>query len=549
MADSTSPLSVPLFKRAWLASILTYIGLLVQGVGVAWLMVEIADDDAMVAWVQSAIYLPLMLLSIPAGAIADVYNKKTVSLVGLTIAFLASLFLYMIASMGMATPLLLLSLCIVTGIGMALYDPAWQTAVPLIVPEEALPQAIGLRSMSQNLARAIAPAIGGVLVAWLGGAGAFLCATIFFLPFIVVLITWDYKPSPPRLPPERIDHAITTGLRYVANSPASRMVILRGFLLSALGIGLLALMPLAAKYLLKGESIEYGILLGAFGAGAVAAAKYLKPFREKMGGEVMVALSSSALGLGALALALVPNLIVVSLVLVLSGMGWLTIYSTLNTSIQTLSPRWVMGRTFATYAAATTAGMVVGSLLWGELTSRLGLQTSLICVAVGLLTMTLARYVIPLPQGLLPGKQSEVEAANINIDLAITHRSGPICLQKEYRIAASDARSFYKAMQKMERLRLRNGAYNWSLSRDITDQTVWIERYHMSTWLDYLRMKERYTERDARTRDEVHSFLIPNTETSTRYHLERPIGSVRWDDNVIDNKLEKDVQKSVGLNN
>jgi MFS family permease len=528
-----------MFKRAWLASILTYIALLIQGVGVAWLMLEIADDDAMVAWVQSAIYLPLMLLSIPAGAIADVFNKKIVTLIGLIIAFLASLSLYLVTTFDLVTPTLLLSLCIMTGIGMALYDPAWQTAVPLIVPEEALPQAIALRSMSQNMARAIAPAIGGVIIALVGGTGTFLTSSLLFTPFLLVIAMWAYTPTPPRLPPERIDHAISTGLRYVANSPLSRTIILRGFLISALGIGILALMPLVTKQVIGGGSIEYGILLGAFGIGAVIAAKYLKRIRDRFDSETLVTMSTATLALGAFSQAIVSNIYVLSILLIISGMGWLTVYSTLNTRIQMLSPRWVMGRTFATYAAATTAGMVFGGLLWGQLLSISTLQVTLIVIGSGLALMLFADTFIAIPQADAPGQHSELDDSHINMDLAITHRSGPICMQKEYRVAPENARPFYRSMQKLERMRLRNGAYNWSLSRDITNQEIWIERYHMSTWLDYLRMRERHTERDTKTQNEVRSYLIEGSEIQSRYHLERPIGSVRWDENVIDNKITR----------
>ncbi|GGF77868.1 MFS transporter [Alteromonas lipolytica] len=533
MQNSDNPLSTPVFRRAWFSSVFSNIGLLIQGVGVAWAMVEIASSDAMVTWVQAATYLPLMLLSIPAGAIADVFNKRSVATLGLAISFVAAAGLLTLALLDAVTPFYLLALCMLTGVGMAIYDPAWQTAVPNLVPPKQLPSAIALRSISQNLARAIGPAIGGVLVAWAGVSAAFSVAALSFLPFLVVMWLWQYQPTPPRLPPERVDKAIVTGLRFVFYSPASRVIVFRGFIVGALGIGLLALMPLAAKYLLKGDSVEYGIILASFGFGAVAGARALPVLRQKVGSESMISLSAAMLGIGALSLALIPYTFVVALIMVISGMGWLITFATLNTCIQTVSPRWVMGRALATYSAATTSGIVLGSLLWGELIELFDVHTTLLVIAVSLMSSALLGKILPIPD-FETTKEIPEPPTNLSVSLNITHRSGPIYLEKEYKVFPVDARKFYRVMHKLERQRKRNGAYDWSLSRDISDSRVWIERYHMSTWLDYLRMQERYTERDDKTQQEVQAMLIPGEPIVTRHRLERPIGSVRWTEEAID---------------
>ncbi len=539
-----SPLRITLFRRAWLSSVLTNIALLIQGVGVAWIMVEIATQEAMVAWVQAATNLPLMLLSIPAGAIADVFNRKTVAITGLSIALVAAFALFWVSALGQVTPEMLLLLCFLTGAGMALYDPAWQASVPSLVPAERLAQAIALRSISQNLARAFGPAIGGVLVAWQGGLAAFLCAALLYIPLIVVLSFWKYPNVPPRLPPERVDRAVVSGIRFVKNSPATRTVVVRGFLTGLLGIGLLALMPLAAKYRLQGGAIEYGIMLGAFGIGAVAGATCISRFRRLLSSERLVSTSMVAIGMGALAMALFPYFIVAILFLVFSGMGWLIVFSTLNINVQTSAPRWVMGRVVATYAAATTGGMVLGSLVWGEAVEALGIVYALTAVGICNMLACLTGIWLPFHDQIGPAQEVPDTPLSLPEGVRITHRSGPIAVEKEYRVKAEQARAYYRMMHEIERLRRRNGAYDWSLSRDITDGSVWIERFHLSTWLDYLRMSERATDRDQQLQGQIAALLQSGSEVLTRYRLERPMGSVRWQEEVVDNGVEQVTQIS-----
>ena len=533
-ASSQSPLSVPLFRNAWITGILAHMALLVQGVAVAWQMVEIAPSESMVAWVQSAIYLPMMLLSIPAGAIADLFNKKHVSLIGMVLAATSGSVLFSLSWLELQTPATLLALCSLTGTGIALYDPAWQTAVPAIVSSEQLPRAIALRSMSQNLARAIGPAFAGLVIAWFGGEAAFLAAAALFLPTIIVLLGWTYNALPVRLPPERIDKAIVTGIRFVKNSPATRIIVIRGFLMGSMGVGLLALMPLAAKNIIQGDSIDYGLLLCAFGVGAVFGAKLMSSLQPKLGGEKLLMLSMPALSAGALAMAHITDVLLLAPILLLAGMGWLTTFATLNVSVQTISPKWVMGRTLSTYAAATTGGMVTGSLVWGEFVTLFGISNTLTLVGVSLLVAVVMGRWLPMPDHLGPAHPIPGPAPNIPLALDITHRSGPIAIEQQYRIPPAAARRFYRVMQRMERHRKRNGAYDWSISRDITNEALWLERFHLPTWLDFLRLPDRATNRDEKLWHEVNNLIEPESLITTRYWLERPLGSVRWNEDVLD---------------
>lgn len=534
MSDTFSPLKIPVFRRVWGGSILTYLGMLIQGVGVAWVMVETATSDAMVAWVQAATWAPLMILSIPAGAVSDVFDRRKVALSGLVIALLSACALLTVSYFNLVTPMWLLGLCALTGVGMAFYDPAWQSSVPSLVPTDKMPQAIALRSISQNMARAVGPAIGGVLVAWQGGAAAFLCASLCFVPLIYVIYKWDYQHPIPRLPPERIDEAVITGLRYIKNSPSTRTVVIRGFVMGALGIGMLALMPLAARYRLDGTAFQYGIMLGAFGFGAVAGAGCISSFRKRFTSEQLIAISMLAIAFGAFAMALLPNLWFICVPLVFSGMGWLIIFSTLNISVQTSAPRWVMGRALATYAAGAAGGMALGSFVWGELVELFQVSNTLLVLGVICLATSFIGRWLPIPGPVVLSTAASEYQDGINLALNITHRSGPITVEKEYSIQPEYARPFYRLMQKVERQRKRNGGYGWSLSRDITDESRWIERYHLSTWLDYLRINDRSTDRDVRTLEEVSALQVPGSSVRTRYRLERPMGSVRWDDEVVD---------------
>src|SRR6202040_4024681 len=242
----TAPLRHPVFRRIWLASLASNLGLLIQGVGAAWAMTQMTSSADKVALVQTALMLPIMLISMPAGAIADMYDRRIVAMISLSISLVGATALTVLAWLGLVTPQSLLALCFVVGSGMALFGPAWQSSVSEQVPAETLPSAIALNGISFNIARSFGPAIGGIVVATAGAVAAFATNAVLYLPLLVVLFLWRRTSEPSRLPRERLNRAIVSGVRYIANSPSIRIVLVRTLVTGVIGGSVSALMPLVA---------------------------------------------------------------------------------------------------------------------------------------------------------------------------------------------------------------------------------------------------------------------------------------------------------------
>ncbi|MET0181934.1 MAG: MFS transporter, partial [Caulobacterales bacterium] len=258
-----APLKHGVFRRIWLASLASNFGWLIQSVGAAWAMTELSGSPDMVALVQTAAFMPSMLMSLASGAIADMYDRRIIGIIALSINVTAAAALTVLTFLGILTPSLLLIFCFIIGAGGALFGPSWQASVSEQVPKDLLPQAISLNSISFNIARSFGPAIGGALVAAAGAVAAFLVNTLFYLPMITVLFLWKRKQETPRLPPESLGRAMISGVRYVMHSPAIRTVIFRTFLLGMIGGAVSALMPLVARDLVGGGPLTFGVLLGS----------------------------------------------------------------------------------------------------------------------------------------------------------------------------------------------------------------------------------------------------------------------------------------------
>src|ERR1700681_1138273 len=273
------------FRRIWLASLVSNLGILIQGVGAAWAMTQMTSSADKVALVQTALMLPIMLIAMPAGAIADMHDRRIVALVSLAIALTGATALTVLAWFNLVTPNVLLALCFVIGSGMALFGPAWQASVSEQVPAEALPSAVALNGISYNIARSFGPAIGGVIVAAGGFLAALATKAVLYLPLIVVLFFLRRMKEPSRLPPERMARAVISGVRYIVHSPSIRIVLARTLVTGIAGGSVSALMPIVTRDLLHGDARTYGIMLGTFGMGAVVGALNVSALRARLADE------------------------------------------------------------------------------------------------------------------------------------------------------------------------------------------------------------------------------------------------------------------------
>jgi len=528
-----APLRHTTFRRIWLASLLSNLGILIQGVGAAWAMTQMTSSADKVALVQTALMLPIMLISMPAGAIADMHDRRVVTMVSLAIALTGATTLTVLTWLGWLAPNLLLALCFIVGSGMALFGPAWQSSVSEQVPSETLPAAIALNGISYNIARSFGPAIGGVVVAALGAVAAFALNALLYLPLLAVLFLWRRTHEPSRLQREKLNRAMVSGVRYITNSPPIKIVLTRTFVIGLIGGSLSALMPLVARDLLHGGAQTYGIILGAFGMGAVIGALNIGEIRKRLSGESAIRACTISMAGAIAAVALSREPVLTSAALVIAGSVWMLAVALFNIGVQLSAPRWVAGRSLAAFQASISGGIAVGSWGWGRLTDAYGVETALLVSAALMLLSPLLGLIMPMPRVGARNEAAEV-LEDPEVQLQLTARSGPLVVEIEYRVAQDDARSFHNVMQDVQLSRQRNGAYGWSIARDIADPELWTERYHCPTWLDYLRQRNRSTQSERALHQQAIAFHIGPDPVRIRRMLERPFGSVRWKEETPD---------------
>jgi MFS family permease len=529
-----SPLRYPVFRRIWTASLLSNLGLLILGVGAAWAMTKLSSSTSMVALVQTSLMLPVAFVSTPAGAIADMFDRRIVGLVALSIALAGSISLSALAWLGVVTPLILLVSCFVIGTGMALFGPAWQASVSEQVPAEALPSAVALNGISYNIARSFGPAIGGVIVASAGAVAAFITNALLYLPLLIVLFLWRRQKEPSRLPPERLARAVISGVRYVVHSPSIRIVLGRTLVTGIAGGSVSALMPIIARDLLHGGAQTYGVMLGAFGMGAVLGALNISKLRGRLGDEASIRVCMIVMGVCVAVVAISRLPALSGSALVLAGAGWTASVTLFNVGIQLAAPRWVAGRALAAYQAAITGGIAFGSWMWGSIANVIGVEGALLISAGVLVASPLLGLWMRLPTVSGPNELSLDVLADPEVRLSLTPRSGPIVIEIEYRVDPGRARLFYAVMQHVQLSRQRNGAYGWAIARDIADPELWTERFHCPTWHDYLRQRSRSTASERALHLRANEFHIGPEPIRIRRMLERPIGSVRWKEDTPD---------------
>jgi predicted MFS family arabinose efflux permease len=474
-----------------------------------------------------------MLISMPAGAIADMYDRRIVALVSLSIALCGATALSVLAWLGLVTPQILLAFCFIVGSGMALFGPAWQSSVTEQVPAETLPSAVALNGISYNIARSFGPAIGGIVVATAGAVAAFAANAVLYIPLLVVLFLWRRTSEPSRLPRERLNRAIVSGVRYIANSPSIRVVLVRTLVMGLIGGSVSALMPLVARDLLHGGAQTYGIMLGAFGMGAVIGALNIAEVRKRMSGETAIRACALSMAGAIVAVALSREAVLTAAALVVAGAVWMLAVALFNIGVQLSAPRWVAGRSLAAFQASIAGGIAMGSWGWGRLTDAAGVETALLVSAALMFASPLLGLWLGMPRVGARNEDAEV-LADPEVRLSLTGRSGPLVVEIEYRVDQDNARAFHNVMQEVQLSRQRNGAYGWSIARDIADPELWTERYHCPTWLDYLRQRNRSTQSERALHQQATGFHLGPDPVRVRRMLERPFGSVRWKEDSPD---------------
>lgn len=521
--SALAPFKHSIFRSVWFASLASNFGGLIQSVGAAWMMTAISNSADMVALVQASTALPIMLFSLASGAIADNYNRRKVMLTAQAFMFAVSIALTLAAYFDFLTPWLLLSFTFLLGCGTALNNPSWQASVGDMVPRSDLPAAVSVNSMGFNLTRSVGPAIGGIIVAAAGAAAAFAVNAVSYLPLLFVLSRWKPKETPSTLPRETLGIAMTAGLRYVAMSPNIEKVLLRGFVFGFTAISVLALLPLVARDIVQGGPLLYGVLLGAFGIGAVGGALINAWLRQKLTSEWIVRLGFMGFAICATVAALSQMAWLTCAALLIGGASWVISLSLFNVTVQMSTPRWVVGRALSLYQTATFGGMALGSWIWGVIAENHGAGEALLASAA----LMIAGAALGLKWFTLP------EQTSLNLDplnrwkephlaLDVKPRSGPIVIMIEYVIRLEDTAEFLDAMAERRRVRRRDGARQWTLARDLENPELWMETYHTPTWVEYVRHNQRITHADAIIGERVRKLHSGAEPPRVHRMIERP---------------------------
>jgi MFS family permease len=522
MAESRSPWSPlrhTLFRNLWIAAIVSNVGTWMQDVGAGWLMTSLSPSPAMVALVQAADTFPVMLLALPAGALADILDRRRL-LIGVHIYFVFVISaLALLTWLGATTPWLLLAFAFVVGVGTALTMPAWSAIIPELVPREDLQSAIALNSVGINVSRAIGPAIAGVLVAAVGPWLVFALNALSCFGILAVLHGWRREARKSSLPAERFVSAIRVGMRFVMHTRALQRVLIRGIGFFAFASATWSLFPLVVRKELGRGPEVYGLLLTCIGIGAVAGAMFLPRVRGKVSRDALVAGASVLYALAALALAYLQQIGLLMVAMLATGVAWIAILSALQVAAQTTLPEWVRARGLAAFVVVFMGGMSLGSILWGQVATAVGIPNALTIAAAGLVVAIGLTWRFKLGHHQMLDFTPSMEWAPPVIAGNAEPDGGPVMVTIEYRIDPAKRADFVAAMKEMREMRLRNGAYFWELYHDSADPARQVEIFMDESWIEHLRQHERDSVADQEIQGRAKQYLIPGFEVKAQHWL------------------------------
>ncbi|MBV8999936.1 MAG: MFS transporter, partial [Solirubrobacterales bacterium] len=498
------------FARLASAQFVSNVGGWMQTVGAQELMLTLTTSATLVALIQTAAGLPVVLLAVPAGAIGDLVDRRRLLIASQSFMLSAAVVLAALAFAGLVTPVVLLGLIFAVGAGQTLTSPTWQTLQPELVAPEDRTQAIALGAVNQNLSRAIGPALGGALYAATSAAALFVVNAFSFVPVIGAVARWRGRARPESVAaPEHVGDAIRAGARYVASSPALRVVLLRAGLFMVFANSIWALLPLVAHSRLHLGSGGYGLLLGGVGVGAVFGAAALPRVRARASSAVRMLVSTIVFAAVTLSLAYVRVSALAALALVLGGVAWIVVLSTLNSQYQATLPSWAKARGMSYYLVIFQGGGALGSAAFGIVAQRLGLTDALLAAAVGLALVAVVGVWLPFkdiaPEDLLPaGDWPDPQL------LAAPARSGPVLVTVEYRPLPGREWDLVNALYAGRHARRRTGAIRWRVWRDAADPGHVLEQFVVGSWDDHLRQHERVSRRDQDRLDQITAMTDPH---------------------------------------
>jgi MFS family permease len=506
-AGGWAPLRYPDFRRLWLAQFTSNIGSWMQTVAAQWVMTSLTSSALLLSAIQAAGSIPVLLLAVPAGALGDLVDRKRLIFAGQLLMLAAAAVLAVLSAVGGLTPWVLIALLFVIGVGGALGAPTWQTLQPELVPGEVRSQAIALGSVNQNLARAVGPAIGGLLLAATSAALVFGVNAGSFVAVLGAVMITRIPVRQQTLPREHVFAAVRAGGRFVLNSPLLLAVIARaiGFVFFAGAIW--AILPLVARQRLGLGSAGYGLLLGCVGVGALIAANFGPALKQRLSPAGIYALACALTAAPAAVLAITHSVALTAVVLVAAGAAWITGLGTLSNAYQGQLPAWAKARAFAYYLVAFQGAMGIGSLVIGAVAQATNIRTALLVVAGGLLVCLVATSRLPLPAH--TGGDEHLADPLPLPETPDTSGHGPLAVTVEYAIQPSQVDAFLALTGDLRRLRRRTGAVHWHLHRDVEDLSLFSELFIVGSWEEHERQHDRVEHADQQLLAQIDQLLQP----------------------------------------
>jgi MFS family permease len=515
-----SPLRLPAFRGLWAGSAIYFTGNAMQVMAASWLMVELTGSSFFAALVQTAVFLPMFLLALPAGVLADTTDRRQLILRALGVQAGVVVVLSLLALLGWAGPGTLLLFTFAAGCCTALLSPAWNTSVADTVPREDMPQAITAMSIAWNSARALGPSIAGFVFASLGAGWVFALAVLSAVVMIQAVRRWPPAPhAKSLLPAERLWSGTVAGLRYARHSPMILAQLLRTVAYSGAGSALWALLPAIAAQQLGLGAAGFGFLMGCLGTGAVASGLVLGKLRARLGLERLVTVGCLVFAAVMLVAAFLRVPTVVFVALAIGGAAWMAVMATFNTATQSSAPPWVRSRAVALHTLSSLGSFAIGSAFWGAVSGFAGLPVALTLAAVVMTAGIFLSRWFPLRMG----DAQEITPVSLWEEVFIKEQplpdDGPVSVEIAYRIRPGEAEEFLNAVSRLRASRRRDGATLWRVYRDLGDPSRYVERFLVASWADYLHQRSRATLADQELEARVRELVREGEAVTTQHYI------------------------------
>jgi MFS family permease len=514
-----SPLKNALFRSLWIATIVSNIGTWMQDVGAGWLMTSLSSSPSMVALVEAADSFPLMLLALPAGALADIVDRRRLLIAIQCYLLIVAGALGVLTLLELTTAWVLIGFVFALGIGSAMMLPAWAAIVPDLVPAEDMPAAVALNSIAINASRAIGPAIAGVLVAAVGAWLVFVLNALSYIGILAVLLQWKREHRKSTLPAERFLTAIRVGLRFVMHTKLLQVVLVRGGAFFVFASATWSLFPLIVRRELGRGPEIYGLLLTCIGVGAVAGALLLPRVREKVAPGALVAAASALYALAMLALGHVQNIGLLAVAMLATGVAWISILSALQVAAQLTLPAWVRARGLAAFVVVFMGGMAIGSIVWGQVATHIGIPAALTTAACGMLLAIALTWNFKLGEQQRLDHRPAMDWPAPVLAVAPEPDGGPVMVTIEYRVQLARRSEFVTAMLDVREMRRRNGAYFWELFHNSGDPALFVECFMDESWVEHMRQHERASIADRAVLDRAKQYMVEGESTRSQHWL------------------------------